>query len=100
MTLHSTGSEPPAGAAPSRITHIIIRELDAADGTPKRTIRIPVKVFTVASKLVPRVAREAMAKEGIDLDAIAQAAREIDSPVTLVEVEDHEKGRRIVVSLE
>jgi len=100
MTLHtpSTGS---AGAVdPGQVTSIFIREYDGESTTPSRTIRIPVKVFTVAASLVPHRVREELAKQGIDLDGIRQAASEITSPVTLVEVEEHEKQRRIVVSLE
>jgi hypothetical protein len=98
MTLHSPV---PAEAAPDGpITSVAIREFDPGSATPIRTIRVPVKVFTLASALVPRRVRDELAKEGFDLEGILQAAREIRSPVTLVEVEEHQKGRKIVVSLE
>ena len=100
MTRPLPGTESTGDAHAEPVTSLLIREFDAQDATPKRTIRIPVKVFTVAATLLPRRVREELAKEGIDLDGIRQAAAEIRSPVTLIEVDDHEKQRRIVVSLE
>lgn len=100
MTLHTPGTEPAGTTEHSQVSSIIIREFEGERTSPTRTIRIPVKVFTVAASLVPHRVREELAKQGIDLDAIRQAASEISSPVTLVEVEEHEKQRRIVVSLE
>jgi hypothetical protein len=93
----------PAPAAPQaepQVTHIVIRESESGSAAPIRTVRIPVKVFSIAARLVPRVVREAMEQEGFDLDAMLAAAREIRSPTVLAEIEEHEKRRRIVIALE
>jgi hypothetical protein len=100
MTLNLNASAGVGTAPEHPITHIVIREFEPGTELPARTIRIPVKVFSIAATLVPGRVREELAKEGFDLDAILQAARDIHSPVTLVEVEDHEKRRKIVISLE
>ena len=102
MTLdtHPLTPERAETGAASQITNIAIREFETGSASPIRTIHIPVKVFSIASSLVPRRIREEMVKEGFDLDGILEAAREIRSPVTLVEVEEHQKGRKIVISLE
>ena len=100
MTLHLPGTGPEAAEPAGRITHLVMREFDAEGTSPTRTIRTPVKVFTIATSLVPHRVRDELARDGIDLDGIRQAAGELRSPVTLIEVEEHEKHRKIVVSLE
>lgn len=91
------GTESHTGFAVSRLA---IREYEVGGSAPVRTIRIPMRVFSIAAALVPGRIREELAKEGFDLNSILHAAREIHTPETLVEVEDHRTGRRIVVALE
>lgn len=82
------------------VTHLAIREYEPGTAAPVRTIRVPVRVFSIAASLVPRRIRDEMTKEGFDLDGVLAAARDIHSPETLVEVEDHRTGKRTVVALE
>ena len=89
----------PALAA-AHVTRITIREFELGSDQAARTIRIPVKVFAIASTLMPRRVREELAKQGFDVDELLRAARQIEAPETLVEVEDHEKRRRYVIALE
>jgi hypothetical protein len=94
-------ASPPAEApATGPVTRFTIREYAIGRDAPTRTIRIPTRVLTLAARFVPRKAREELEQHGIEVDAILQAAREIQSPTVLVEIEEHDKGRRIVVALE
>jgi hypothetical protein len=92
--------EPAPAAAVGPVTTLAIREFDRQASQPARTIRVPLKVFSIAASLVPRPVRAKLEAEGFDLDAIREAAAKVEGPATLVEVEDHEQQRRIVVSLE
>ncbi|HKJ00405.1 MAG TPA: hypothetical protein VKB51_18170 [bacterium] len=100
MTLNVHESTPVTAEPAGTVTHLAIREFEPGSGTPLRTIRIPVKVFSIAARLVPARIREEMAKEGFDLDGILQAARDIHSPTTLAEIEEHKTGKKTVVALE
>ena len=96
----AAGAEGSKAGQGGAVSAIVIHETELGSDRLIRTVRIPVRIFSIAMKLVPRVIREAMAKEGFDLDAILEGAREIPAPATLAEVEDHEKHHRIVIALE
>ena len=71
---------------------------DARD--PATTVTIPGGVLRIASKLIPRVAREALRDQGIEFEEIVRLSENPEAHGTLVEVEDHEKNERTVISLE
>lgn len=100
MVMNTHQPERAKAAPKSGVTHLSIREFDPDNGEPARTIRIPVRVFSLAATLVPGRIRQELAKEGFDVDSLLTAAKEIHSPETLVEVENHHTGKRIVVALE
>ncbi|MDH5633514.1 MAG: hypothetical protein OEZ10_11035 [Gammaproteobacteria bacterium] len=77
-----------------------IRVYKNGNAEPDSTVTIPGGIIKTAAKLMPRVATDAMAEKGIDMDEIAKLAANPDLHDTLVEVEDHKKGERVVISLE
>ena len=54
----------------------------------------------VASKWIPRQAANALQEKGIDIDEIVALSQNPDVHGILVEVDEHEKDKRIVMSLE
>jgi len=64
------------------------------------TVTIPRGVLKVASKLLPKRAAAALEDKGIDLKELAALADDASVQGTLAEIEDHEKGERIVIALE
>ena len=71
---------------------------DATD--PATTVTIPGGVLRIASRLIPRKAAAALMDEGIDLEEIVKLSENPEAHGKLVEVENHEKDERIVLSLE
>jgi hypothetical protein len=67
---------------------------------PATTVTIPGGVLKIASRLIPKKAAAALHEQGIDLDEIARLSENPDAKGRLVEVEDHEKNERVVISLE
>ncbi len=75
-----------------------IKIYKAGRAKPETVISIPLTVVRVATKLVPKKAKEAWEKEGIDLNEIASLAERQDVSGELVEVE--KETERIVISIE
>lgn len=67
---------------------------------PATTVTIPGGVLRVASKLIPERAMDKLKEEGIDVEEIVNLSNNPEVSGTLVEVEDHVKNERIVISLE
>jgi hypothetical protein len=67
---------------------------------PETTVTIPGRVLTVASKLIPKRATEAMQEKGIDIDEIIELSKKPDINGTIIEVEEHIKKEKIIVALE
>ena len=67
---------------------------------PQTTVTIPGKILEVASKLIPKRAISALHEEGIDIDELVQLTRNPEVRGTVVEIENHQKGERVVISLE
>ena len=77
-----------------------IRVFKGDDHDPATTVTIPGGVLKIASNLVPRKAAEALKGEGIDLEELIRLSENPDAHGTLVEVENHRKNERVVISLE
>jgi len=77
---------------------IRIFENDEAD--PKTTISIPLGMLGFVSRLVPATLKESLAKKGIDVAAIGDVAKNDEIRGILVEIEEHKKGEKTVVSIE
>lgn len=67
---------------------------------PSTTVSIPVGVLKIASNLIPPSAAVELRDQGIDIEAIIQAAQDPDAHGTLAVVEEHEKDQRIVIAVE
>jgi hypothetical protein len=77
-----------------------IRVFKHGANQPETTVTIPGSVLHVAYKLIPKKAVAALQEEGIDLDELISLSQNPDVRGTLVEVEEHKKNEKIVISLE
>jgi aspartokinase len=78
-----------------------IRKFKGSDLVPETTVTVPGGVLRIASKLIPKQAIEALQEEGIDLEEIIiRLSENPEANGTLVDVEDHKKHERVVISLE
>lgn len=67
---------------------------------PGTTITIPGGILKIASKLIPKKATEALQKEGVDIEEIIRLSDNPDVQGTLVEIDEHDKNEKIVISIE
>jgi len=77
-----------------------IRVFKGGEVKPETTVTIPGSVLNVASKLIPKQAAAALQDKGIDLDELIKLSQNPEVRGTLVEVEEHKKNEKIVISLE
>jgi hypothetical protein len=70
------------------------------ESNPETTITIPGTVLQVASKLIPNQATIALQEKGIDINEIIELSNRQDIRGTIIEVEEHKKNNKIVISLE
>ena len=67
---------------------------------PEVTISIPSNVFKIAKQLIPKTAYESLEKEGVDLSGIDELISSGESLGVILEVEDHKKNQKVVISIE
>ena len=77
-----------------------IRVFKGDKAVPETTVTIPGGVLNVASKLIPKQAVASLQDKGIDLDELIKLSTNPEVQGTLVEIEEHEKNERVVISLE
>ena len=77
-----------------------IRVFKHGETQPETTVTIPGSVLNVASKLIPKRAAAALQDEGIDIDELIKLSQNPDVQGTLIEVEEHKKNEKIIISLE
>ncbi|MFH2219526.1 MAG: hypothetical protein ABII68_07700 [Pseudomonadota bacterium] len=77
-----------------------IRTYKGGRTEPDTTISIPLKIVRIASNLVPNQTRASLLEKGIDVKLIAELARNDDIRGTLVEIEEHKKDEKIIISVE
>ena len=82
------------------MANLKIRVYKSGNADPETTFTIPGKVVKVASKLIPRQAANALQEKGIEIDEIIALSENPNVHGTLLEVEEHKKDKRIVISLE
>jgi len=82
------------------MANLKIRIFKGDDSEPETTVTVPGGVLKIASKLIPGKAMDALHKEGIDLEEIVRLSENPEAHGTLIEVEDHRKNERVVISLE
>lgn len=77
-----------------------INVFNRGESEPKTTVTIPTSVLSIASKLMPKQAIVALQGQGIELSELIQLAKNPGTRGVLVEVEDHQKDKKVVISLE
>ena len=77
-----------------------IRVFKGGAAQPETTVTIPGGVLKVASRLIPKVATDALREKGIDLEEIVRLSSNPEVKGTLVEVQDHGKNEKVVISIE
>ncbi len=82
------------------MSNLKIRVFKDDKSQPDTTVTIPGGILKVASKLIPKKAAAALADKGIEINEIVKLANNPEIQGTLVEVEEHKKNERIVISLE
>ena len=82
------------------MANLKIRVFKGGEAEPETTVSIPIGVLKMASKLIPKQAAAALQEKGIDLDELIRVTENPDAHGTLVEVEEHKKNERIVITPE
>jgi hypothetical protein len=57
-------------------------------------------VLTVASKLIPKQATEALQEKGIDINELVELSKKTDVQGTIIEIEDHKKKEKVIIAIE
>lgn len=79
---------------------IKIREFKIGNDTPEVTATIPLSVFKIVAKIMPKKALAALQQNGIDIEEIQKVADSPDIQGLILEVEEHTKGERTTISIE
>ncbi|RYH14341.1 MAG: hypothetical protein EON57_00660 [Alphaproteobacteria bacterium] len=82
------------------MSDVKIRVYRGADQHLTSTVTIPGGILRIAASLIPRRAMAALRDEGIELDELVALSEKAEAQGQLVQVEDHDKNERVVVSLE
>jgi len=77
-----------------------IRVFRDGEASPETTCTVPAAVLGIAARLIPKSAMATLHEKGIELEEIARLAADPAVHGKLLEVEDHKKGERVVISLE
>ena len=77
-----------------------IRVYKSGIAEPQTTVTIPGGVLRLAARLIPKKALNALQAEGIDLDEIIELSNNSEVEGTLVEIDEHSKNEKIVISIE
>lgn len=77
-----------------------IRTFKGVEAEPETTTTIPLGVLGIATKLIPKRATSALEEKGIDLGQIVKLSRKEEIQGTLVEIEDHRKNEKVIISIE
>jgi len=77
-----------------------IRVFKDGKSEPDTTVTIPAGVLRIASKLIPKQAAAALQEKGIDMDELIKLSGNPEVKGTLVEVVEHEKNEKVIISLE
>ena len=79
---------------------IKIREFKIDSDLPETTVTIPLSIFKIVAKIMPRKALDALQKNDIDVEEIQKLAENPEVQGTILEVEEHAKGSKIIISIE
>ncbi len=79
---------------------IKIREFKIGSDTPEKTVTIPLTIFKIVAKIMPKKALDALQQNDIDIEEIQNIADNPDVQGIILEVEEHTKGVRTIISIE
>ena len=77
-----------------------IRVFKGGNSNPETTITIPGGILKIASRLIPKQAATALLEKGIEIEELVRLADNPEARGKLVEIEEHNKNERVVISLE
>ncbi|OEU66412.1 MAG: hypothetical protein BBJ57_04335 [Desulfobacterales bacterium PC51MH44] len=77
-----------------------IRTFKGGATEPATTITIPLAIIRFAAKIMPKHATSALQEKGIDVDLIVELSQNKDIRGTLVEIEEHKKNEKTIISVE
>ena len=81
------------------MTKLCIRKFEQGNKKPLTTVSIPLAVIRM-EKLIPKNFKKELQKEGIDIQDIIKLSESPDFTGTVLEVDNHEKNEKVVISLE
>jgi hypothetical protein len=84
----------------SNMADLKIRVFKGNGEQPETTVTIPGGVLKIASRLVPRKVAASLEEKGINLEEIVRLSQDPEVHGPLVEIEEHQKNERVVISLE
>ena len=79
---------------------IKIREFKIDSDLPETTVTIPLSIFKIVAKIMPRKALDALQQNDIDVKEIQKLAENPEVQGTILEVEEHAKGSKTIISIE
>jgi hypothetical protein len=79
---------------------IKIREFKIGSDTPEETVTIPLSIFKIVAKIIPKKALAALQQNDIDIEEIQKLADNPEIQGIILEVEEHTKGVRTTISIE
>jgi hypothetical protein len=77
-----------------------IRIYENNEADPRTTISVPLGMLRFVSRFMPANLKESLAKIGIDVMLIGELAQSEEIRGTLVEIEEHKKREKTVISIE
>ena len=79
---------------------LCIKKYGNGNEKPLKTISIPLAVLKIVKNLIPKKVTEELQKEGIDMQEIIKLSENPNFNGTILEVENHEKNEKVIISLE
>jgi hypothetical protein len=77
-----------------------IREFKIDSDTPEETVTIPLSIFKIVAKIIPKKALAALQQNDIDIEEIQKLADNPEIQGIILEIEEHAKGVRTTISIE
>ena len=82
------------------MTKLCIKKFEQGNRKPLTTVSIPLAVVKMVKSLIPKKVKEELQKEGIDIKEIIKLSESPDFTGTVLEVDNHEKNEKVIISLE
>ena len=82
------------------MTKLCIKKFEQESKKPLTTVSIPLAVIKMVENVIPKKAKEELQKEGIDIKEIIKLSESPHFSGTVLEVDNHLKNEKIIISLE